>query len=99
MSVPIFSSLYLGNLLRRRRFSDAARRHVAKDLSTDSDEDDAVSGGISFVPFDLAVRDDDSFSRPAVGTAERLIRTVVGDDGHVAIPIDLVAVGPICVCL
>jgi hypothetical protein len=38
--------------------SDAARRHVAIDLSANPDEDDAVTGRIPVVPFDLVVRDD-----------------------------------------
>jgi hypothetical protein len=40
------------------RCSDAARRHVAIDLPANPDEDDAVTGRIPVVPFDLVVRDD-----------------------------------------
>jgi hypothetical protein len=44
------------------RCSDAARRHVAIDLSARPDEDDAVTGRILVVPFDLVVRDDNLLS-------------------------------------
>ncbi len=40
------------------RGSDAARRYVAIDLPAHPDEDDAVTGRIAVVPFDLVVRDD-----------------------------------------
>ena len=46
----------------RRGSSDAARRDVAIDLPISSEKDDAMSGWVSFVPFDLVVRDDDPFS-------------------------------------
>src|SRR5262249_26927242 len=79
----------------RRQCSDAARRYVAIDLPARPDEDDAVTGRVSFVPFDLVVRDDNLLSRLPVRAAERAVRALVGDDGHVAIPVHLEAVGPI----
>jgi hypothetical protein len=38
--------------------SDAPRRNVAIDLPAHPNEDDAVTGRIPVVPFDLVVRDD-----------------------------------------
>src|SRR5213080_4121439 len=67
------------------RVSHAAGRHVAIDLAAESDEDDAVSGRVSFVPFDLVVRDDNLFAELPVWTAERTIRAFVSDDGDIAI--------------
>src|SRR5262249_9100594 len=58
-------------------------------------EDDAVSGRVSFVPFDLVVRDDNLFADLPVWTAERTIRAFVGDDSDIAILVHLEAVGPI----
>src|SRR5215510_8554969 len=81
----------------RRGSSDAARRDVAIDLSISPEKDDAMSGRVSFVPFDFAVRDDDPFSYLAVWSAKRAIRALVGDDRHVATIIHLEAVSPICV--
>src|SRR5262249_20715849 len=57
----------------RLRGSHAARRYVAIDLSANADENDSMSGRVSFIPFDLVIRDDDLFSRLPVGTAERAI--------------------------
>jgi hypothetical protein len=70
---------------RSARVSHAAGRHIAIDLAAESDEDDAVSGRVSFVPFDLVVRDDNLFAELPVWTAERAIRAFVSDDGHIAI--------------
>src|SRR5947209_15634824 len=75
--------------------SHAAGRHVAIDLAAESDEDDAVSGRVSFVPFDLVIRNDDLLSKLPVWAPERAIRAFVGDDGHIAILVHLEAVGPI----
>src|SRR5262249_53390131 len=80
---------------RSARVSDAAGRAIAIDLAAESDEDDAVSGRVSFVPFDLVVRDDNLFADLPVWTAERTIRAFVGDDGDIAILVHLEAVGPI----
>ena len=41
---------------------DAAWRYVTIDLSANADENDAVSGRVSFIPFDLVIWDDDLFS-------------------------------------
>src|SRR5262249_19316541 len=75
--------------------SGAARRHVAMDLSSGPDENDPVSGRVSVVPFDLVVRDDNLFAYLPVWAAERPVRALISDDGHIAILVHLKAVGPI----
>src|SRR3954464_8183977 len=66
--------------------SDAARRHVAEDLAVTADEDDAVPGGVAFVPFHFLVGDGNS--RPF-----RDDTLAVGDDGYVFVTAHLEAVG------
>src|SRR5262249_19910963 len=81
----------------RRHSSDAARRDVAMDLPIRPEKDDAMSGRVSFVPFDLVVRDDNPFSYLAVWAAKRAVGALVGDYRHIAIIIHVEAVRPICV--
>ncbi len=64
--------------------SDATRRYVTIDLASIPDEDNAVSGWVSLVPFDLVVRDDDLFSDVPVRAAERSIGAVVRDDRDIS---------------
>src|SRR3954452_8069211 len=66
--------------------SDAARCHVAEDLAVTADEDDAVPGGVAFVPFHFLVGDGNS--RPF-----RDDTLAVGDDGYVFVTAHLEAVG------
>src|SRR5215218_6176772 len=61
--------------------SDAARRHVAEDLAVAADEDDTVSGGVAFIPFQFLVGDRNT--RPFWDDT-----LAVGDDGHVFVTAD-----------
>jgi hypothetical protein len=70
---------------------------VAVSVLAPSFNDDSVSGWISFIPFDLVVRDDDLFSDFPAWAPERTIGAFVSNDGDIPTIIHLEAVGPICV--
>src|SRR5262245_46410428 len=91
------SDTYAGEGRDRRRLLRRARRDVAIDLPISPEKDDAMSGRVSFVPFDLAVWNENPFTELAVRTTKWGILAIVGDDGHIATIINLEAVGPICV--
>jgi hypothetical protein len=54
-----------------------------------------VPGRVSLIPFNLCVRDNDSCSHVYMRTSKRPTRALIGDDSHVVVALDLVAVGPV----
>lgn len=59
--------------------SDAAGLDVTEYMTVAAQEDDAVTGGIRFIPFEFVVRDFDLRSVLDMMSAKRFIGPVIGD--------------------
>ena len=73
------------------------RRHVAKNIFAIADEDNAVSGRIATVPFDLGIGNWKPPSVLDVNATKWYVVAWVSDDGDILIAFHLIAVGPISV--
>ena len=74
------------------------RRHVAKNIFAIADEDNAVSGRIATVPFDLGIGNWKPPSVLDVNATKWYVVAWVSDDGDILIAIHLITVRPITVC-
>jgi hypothetical protein len=75
--------------------SDAAGRDVAVDVVTSAQKDDAVTGRVGLIVFQLVIRNDDLGSNIHVLAAQWCIGAGVGDDGDIPVAIDLEGIRPI----
>jgi hypothetical protein len=75
--------------------SNAAGLHVTEHVTAATEKDDAVTGGIRFIPFEFMIRDFDFRSVADVRPAERPIGPIIGDARiGLAVP-DMDFIGPI----
>ena len=69
-----------------RRPSDPAGLHVAEHVFVAAEKDDAVTGRIRLIPFQLVVGDLDLSPDIDVRPATRLVGTIVGEERRIGIP-------------
>src|SRR5580658_7048429 len=75
--------------------SDAAGSDVAIDVIPSAQKDDAMTGGIGLIVFQLVIRNDNLGSDIDVLAAQRSIGPGVGDNGDVLVTVDLERIRPI----
>lgn len=73
---------------------DASGRQVAEDLVS-AQKYPTVAGRIALVPFDPVIRNHDACARLDVRTAERGIRSSIGNDGDILVAVHLETISPI----